>query len=110
MGRPRKDPRGFDRVCDTCGTAFVAKNTFRYRFCSHACYAADLRARPGATLEERFWPKVQKTEGCWEWTGVLRDTGYGQIWVRETRSMEKAHRVSWRLHFGDVPKGLFVLH
>lgn len=31
-----------------------------------------------ATLHSRFWDKVRKTDGCWEWIGSKRDGGYGR--------------------------------
>lgn len=111
MGRKQKDPkRGFGRVCEHCSVPFVAANTYVGRFCSHDCYALHLRERPGSSLEGRFWTKVQKTDDCWQWIGVIRPNGYGQIWNREIQSMEKAHRVSWRLHFGPIPDGMYVCH
>lgn len=29
------------------------------------------------TVPERFWPKVQKSDGCWTWIGALDPAGYG---------------------------------
>ena len=47
--------------------------------------------------------------GCWLWTGGLFQTfGYGQYWFEGCP--QYAHRVSWRLHVGFIPEGLFVLH
>lgn len=34
--------------------------------------------------------------------------GYGTIW--DGKKHTGAHRVSWRLHNGPIPKGKFVLH
>lgn len=49
-------------------------------------------------LEERFWPKVQKSdEGCWLWLGGKTRLGYGVIWSLEERRQLMAHRVSWEL-------------
>lgn len=59
------------------------------------------------TIEERFWGKVQKSEGCWTWNGGRDAQGYGAF--KATR-MEKAHRYSWELHFGKIENGLLVLH
>lgn len=53
--------------------------------------------------EPRFWAKVQKSDGCWLWTGSVR-RGYGQFGVSATRHTT-AHRFSWELHNGPVPKG-----
>jgi len=61
-----------------------------------------------APLEERFWMKVMKTDGCWLWTGAKDGQGYGQIWDRQTQRLLAAHRLSWTLTHG-APKG-DVLH
>jgi hypothetical protein len=58
-------------------------------------------------LEARFWSKVKKTRGCWNWTAGLYSAGYGSIHLGRTNG---AHRVSWELHFGPIPPGLCVLH
>jgi hypothetical protein len=60
------------------------------------------------TIEERFWPKVDKSGDCWEWTGSRYNTGYGMFWIKPR--CQSAHRFSWELHFGPIPNGLFVLH
>jgi hypothetical protein len=68
---------------------------------------------PAKPLEERFWPKVNKTapNGCWEWTACTNELGYGWIaaGTRQGRHL-KAHRVSYALAFGEVPEGMSVLH
>ena len=28
----------------------------------------------------RFWAKVDKTDGCWNWNGAISSTGYGNFW------------------------------
>lgn len=38
------------------------------------------------TPEERFWDKVQKSEGCWTWTGSISSSGYGQIVAEAKRA------------------------
>lgn len=65
-------------------------------------------ARP---LDARFWEKVQKGEGCWEWTGGLSSTGYGRFFrTRDPRSQIGAHRFSYELHHGPIKPGMFVCH
>lgn len=59
------------------------------------------------TLSEHFWARVQKTDSCWLWTKTIDKKGYGE--VHHTKRTF-AHRVSWMLHFGEIPKGLFVCH
>lgn len=63
---------------------------------------------PIMSLEQRFWLKVNKTGPCWLWTASQHSEGYGHI--RGDKTMRKAHRVSWELHFGAIPDGLFVCH
>lgn len=60
------------------------------------------------TFADRFWAKVRKGEGCWEWTATRIRSGYGH--VRVGRRLSLAHRVSWEIHFGAIPDGLCVLH
>jgi hypothetical protein len=64
------------------------------------------------SLEERFWEKVEKREGCWAWLGG-KACGYGQIldFVGEGRSKHRtASSVSWQIHFGPIPRGMHVCH
>lgn len=65
---------------------------------------------------ERFWSRVHKDnnhpKGCWEWDAPTR-TGYGQFGITVRKSVVKmlsAHRASWILTYGNIPKGLHVLH
>lgn len=58
----------------------------------------------------RFWRHVKKgdPEACWVWQSSVIRSGYGRFSLdRKTRS---AHRVSWRIHHGEIPAGLCVLH
>lgn len=65
----------------------------------------------------RFWSYVNKTAGCWEWTGALskkgdrrqRGAGYGHFMVT-WKTITMAHRYSWELAHGPIPAGVFVCH
>lgn len=67
--------------------------------------------RCSRTLEECFWPKVDKNgpNGCWEWAAGRDKDSYGKFrsGVGFARS---AHRFAWFLAFGEIPEGLWVLH
>lgn len=60
------------------------------------------------TVEERFWSKVKKTDGCWLWTAWVNVWGYGGFYVGGADV--GAHRFSYELHKGKIPKGLLVRH
>jgi hypothetical protein len=68
--------------------------------------------------EAFFWARVLKTdEGCWKWTGGRAPNGYGITYLgfehvagkRKSYSIG-AHKFSWILQRGGVPKGLQLLH
>lgn len=74
-------------------------------------------------MEDRFWEKVDRSEGddaCWLWLGAISGAtphrlGYGVIGTGEGTKNMKAHRYSWELHNGLIPKtreyhGLCVCH
>lgn len=58
--------------------------------------------------EKRFWSKVKKGPGCWEWQGGKYYNGYGQFYERPNKTT--AHRFSYKLFFGSVPEELKVCH
>jgi hypothetical protein len=61
-------------------------------------------------IESRFWPKVQKTDSCWIWTGALHG-GYGRLSLGGKGSlMARAHRISYELQVGPIPAGLDLDH
>jgi HNH endonuclease len=107
--RQNKRHRAEWRSCQHCGSAFLAAVALRLRpdggrFCSRPC------ARSRKT-EDRFWSKVLKSDGCWEWQGFRDVSGYGMIGRSQHQAARRAHRVSWEMHNGrPVPEGLFVLH
>lgn len=58
--------------------------------------------------ERRFWLRVTKGEGCWEWNGPRDQDGYGKFTVSGRPT--STHRYSWELHFGPIPEGQKVCH
>ena len=65
------------------------------------------------TLEvvERFHEKWSVAEnGCWEWTGAVAGRGYGEMKIPGTRKQVYAHRLSYMIHHGEIPEGMFVCH
>jgi len=98
------------KTCPVCGKVFtpLGWETFHGKgnFCSHRCFNAYQRE----SWPERFWKHVDKAgaNGCWMWTGLRSGRGYGTLSV--SRKPQAAHRLSWQLHNGPIPKGLLVCH
>ena len=57
---------------------------------------------------DRFWNKVNKTKKCWVWTASRNRDGYGKFGIN--RGWIQAHRMSWIMHNGEIPKGMYILH
>lgn len=97
------------RVCTHCSKIYDVLpweiKLGRKVFCSRKCDNAS-RAEKKSHPEFRFWKYVNKTEGCWFWTGGLTK-GYGQTNVPKHTY---AHRFSWQIHKGPIPAGQCVLH
>ena len=58
------------------------------------------------TRMQNFWEKVELIpfHSCWEWVAGKNSNGYGAF------MRNGAHRASYELHIGPIPKGKMVLH
>lgn len=65
-------------------------------------------SRRDMTVEERFWSKVSKTDGCWIWQGTRGRSGHGALKV--AGKMVGAHRLSWEFANGPIPPGAYICH
>lgn len=63
---------------------------------------------PSPETKARFWRKVIKSDGCWGWTARTMRAGYGVLDINGTTV--GAHRLSWEIHRGAIPKGMCVCH
>lgn len=62
-------------------------------------------------IEQRFWTKVEKTEGCWLWSGATNKQGYGELGKgRRGDGNIAAHRLSYEIAYGPIPPAMQVLH
>lgn len=61
--------------------------------------------RPAA---DRFWEKVEKGDGCWEWTAASLD-GYGIFKLSRSEGNRRAHVFAYELEIGPT-EGRWVLH
>jgi hypothetical protein len=64
------------------------------------------------TILKRFWSKVKKADECWGWNACIDKYGYGQMTKGSPGPGNKttAHRISWMIHYGQIPENLGVLH
>lgn len=97
------------RVCNTPGCGRGHKGRGKCAACLARIRRNGTWIRP--TLADRFWRRVRKSDGCWEWGGAVRGKGYGEIGRGgRGQGVVDTHRLSWELHFGEIPEGLQVLH
>jgi hypothetical protein len=60
-------------------------------------------------LKQVYEKFVVKKVGCWSWNGAKKSKlPYGNLTFRGKELT--AHRVSYELHIGKIPKGMSVLH
>ena len=90
--------------CD-CGQERVVSGTNLARGKSTQCGRHKKFKLP--PLADRFWSKVEKTDGCWRWLGNKSKEGYGKFVAPNS---QLATRFSWKLHYGDIPDGMCVCH
>jgi len=68
----------------------------------------DIKSEHIDSVKRRFFLYADVKDGCWGWKASFRPSGYGGLWVNNKNY--SINRISWILHFGTIPEGLFVLH
>ena len=72
------------------------------------------RGRRAIPVEQRFWKRVVKTPGCWQWTGTKTRYGYGRL--ADTKMPDAsvksvlAHRVVFRFLGIQIPAEMEIDH
>ena len=83
---------------------------FKHSEASRSQMLARQRAR-ALPLADRFYSRSEfdPNGGCWLWAGAMpNSTGYGTIsYNSQTIS---AHRLTWEIHRGPIPKGMHICH
>lgn len=59
--------------------------------------------------EDRFWRRVKKSDGCWEWQGSRHPNGHGYFSAGR-QSVGYSHRAAWEFVNGPIPEGMCVCH
>lgn len=60
------------------------------------------------TAEDRFWENVDRTDGCWLWTGRLHNNGYARFSVNDRAVY--VHRFAYEMSNGEIPNGMHIDH
>lgn len=105
-------------VCD-CGSVKVLLGIYLRSGQSQSCGCLKsernaeamraMRIKESGTIEERFFQRFTKMDsGCWQWNSHADKDGYGVL--PGNNSNIRAHRLSYELHKGPIPKGLSVCH
>ncbi len=95
-------------VCE-CGCGRVTKVSRRGRHNRFIYGHSGNKA--AAPMIDKFWARVEKTDGCWIWTGTVTEYGYGTIGSgRKSPAQVRAHRVAYELFKGPIQNGLHVCH
>lgn len=106
-------------VCD-CGTKKIINGTSLRSGRSQSCGClrdetskenmTKMRLEKSGTIQERFFSRffIDQKTGCWEWTAHRDKDGYGVL--PGDKKNTRAHRLSYEIHNGEIPDGLFVCH
>ncbi len=100
--------------CNYCKKSVVRKprKDRKNLFCTKECYWVSIR-----TSYEEQLSKLKKrlntlydvdSKGCWIWNKCTYVEGYGQLTLYKKRT--RAHRLSWEIFKGPIPKGMLVCH
>lgn len=70
---------------------------------AHLRYIAGHGTHTPSTADWWFWPKVNKTDSCWIWTGYRTEDGYGRLSMQGRKL--RTHQIAYLLTKGK-PKGI----
>lgn len=95
-------------ACKLCGSAVVARMLCRSHY-QKAWKSGDLQNHKLLGPNDVFESRIQKTDGCWIWTGTKHSYGYG-VFLLPGEKAVRAHRYSYEYFVGKIPEGKIILH
>lgn len=103
----RKDKIATSKTCSLkCRMIYMGKLSGEIL---HAKWEKETEEDRLKSLKDKFEKFVVKNEGCWSWKGCKKiKMPYGSLTFRRKNLF--AHRVSYEIHIGKIPKGISVLH
>lgn len=101
--------------CD-CGNDKITLETSLYNKIVKSCGCHDFKNKKlhdkenyDDLIKEKIIKNICVDEnGCWIWQGSKHRQGYGNLSYKRIPSL--AHRVSWMVHRGEIPKDMKVCH
>ncbi len=115
-------------ICNKTFRWYKSKHENPGKYCSRKCQGKHTHLWhdknrfkwKNATEEEKikhlssiFFKRIIKPSNendCWSWKGRPHNGGYAVMVYGSDHKQIGAHRVSWMIHKGEIPKGLFILH
>jgi len=88
------------------GRGYCNMHYYRWMRYGDPHYVRQIHGDDASRFESKY--VVDTTSGCWNWGGVIDPSGYGRF--DRTGRPQKAHRVSWELHRGPIPRDLEIDH
>lgn len=85
-------------TCSVCGRTVLHPSNLARHVASHE----------PTPFAGRFWDRVIRTDGCWEWKGAHNELGYSLFYLDHRRV--RAHRVAYELTVAPIPEGLELDH
>lgn len=101
----------YSKLCAFCGMDMqLQKAMLHTLYCSTACCFEQRKKNAITSLAGRLMKKVSvdASTGCWNWQASKVSEGYGCIGFNGRT--HRAHRVSYMLYVGVIPKGLIIRH
>jgi endogenous inhibitor of DNA gyrase (YacG/DUF329 family) len=95
------------RRCRACGKVVVSPTSRPRSFCSRRCFYDTWQT----TIDKKYLrSRITRANGCWLWPGAV--TRYGQINIARDGKTKwiLAHRASYEVFVGPIPKGMVVRH
>lgn len=105
------------KVCEKEFHRIVTNGRNDPSYCTRECYDKDHFIWANASKEQQlerlkmlYEKNVIRQEGCWDWKGYIARTGYAEIGRSKNFHEKNAHRISWMIHKGNIPEGMYICH
>jgi HNH endonuclease len=92
-----------------CGNGAIARGWCPKHYTRWRDHGDPLYVPAPTPVADRFWSYVDRrgADECWPWTGSCTK-GYGTLRIGGRGA--QAPRLSWEIHCGPIPGGMWILH